>query len=57
MEGPRVIGRLLDAPSEPKVGTSVRLRFERYSDLKVPAFVLRSRPETSTARVEASSIA
>jgi uncharacterized protein len=42
VEGPRVIGRLLDAPGEPEIGTSVRLSFERYSDLKVPAFVRTS---------------
>ena len=40
IEGPRVIGRLLDAPGEPAIGTPVRLTFERYSNLKVPAFVL-----------------
>jgi hypothetical protein len=39
-EGPRLIGRLLDAPDEPEIGTAVRLIFERYSDLKVPAFIV-----------------
>jgi len=43
VEGPRMIGRLLDAPGEPAIGTPVRLRFERYSDLKVPAFVVHAR--------------
>jgi hypothetical protein len=41
VEGPRLIGRLLDAPHEPAVGEPVRLRFERYTNLKVPAFALR----------------
>ena len=39
-EGPRVIGRLLDGPDEPEIGTAVRVSFECYSDLKIPAFVL-----------------
>jgi uncharacterized OB-fold protein len=39
-EGPRVIGRLVDAAGEPEIGAPVSLRWERYSDLKVPVFVL-----------------
>jgi uncharacterized OB-fold protein len=39
VEGPRVIGRLLDTQGEPDIGMAVRLCFEHYSDLKVPAFV------------------
>ena len=50
IEGPRVIGRLLDAPGEAQIGVQVCLRFERYSDLKVPAFMLRPVRETSPAR-------
>ena len=42
-EGPRVVGRLLDPPAEPAIGASVRLEFERYADLTVPAFVLSGR--------------
>jgi uncharacterized OB-fold protein len=41
-EGARVIGRLLDAPGDPGIGAPVCLRFERYSNLKVPAFGLGS---------------
>jgi uncharacterized OB-fold protein len=41
IEGPRVIARLLDAQAEPEIGAAVCLRFERYSDLKVPVFLLR----------------
>jgi uncharacterized OB-fold protein len=47
IEGPRVIGRLVGATGEPEIGTPVCLRFERYSDLKVPVFVLRPSAETS----------
>ena len=47
VEGPRVIGRQLDTQGEPEIGNAVRLCFEHYSDLKVPAFVLH--PEESYA--------
>jgi uncharacterized OB-fold protein len=39
-EGPRMVARLVDALIEPEIGAPVRLRFERYSDLIVPAFAL-----------------
>jgi uncharacterized protein len=45
-EGPRMIGRLLDAAEDPKIGAPVCVRFERYSNLKVPAFVLGTQPDS-----------
>jgi uncharacterized protein len=40
VEGPRVIARLLDTQAEPEIGAAVCLRFEHYSDLKVPVFLM-----------------
>jgi hypothetical protein len=39
----------LDPPDEPAIGTAVRLSFERYSDLKVPAFMV---PRNANAGVD-----
>jgi uncharacterized OB-fold protein len=38
-EGPRLVGRLLDG-AVPAIGAPVRLDFDRYSDLLIPAFRL-----------------
>jgi uncharacterized OB-fold protein len=39
-EGPRLVGRLLAPSTGIGIGAPVRLAFDRYTDLKVPGFVL-----------------